>query len=74
MDIVAASGTGFAFPSQTLYMGRDEGLDPARVAEAEARVHAWREHDELYLPRFPRHVVTELDGSLDYPAVGSPDR
>ena len=28
MDIVNESGTGFAFPSQTLYFGRDSGLDP----------------------------------------------
>lgn len=27
MDIVNQSGTGFAFPSQTLYFGRDGGLD-----------------------------------------------
>ncbi len=27
MDVVAASGTGFAFPSQTLYFARDEVLD-----------------------------------------------
>jgi MscS family membrane protein len=74
MDIVTASGTGFAFPSQTLYLGGDTGLDPAQIAEVEARVRAWREHDELYLPRFPRRVVAELDGSLDYPAAGSPDR
>jgi MscS family membrane protein len=43
MDAVAASGTGFAFPSQTLYVGPDPGLDPARTraAEAEGRV-GWR--------------------------------
>jgi len=73
MDIVEASGSGFAFPSQTLYLGRDEGLDEKRVAEAEARVRAWRERGELYLPRFPRAVVAGLGGSLDYPAAGSPD-
>jgi MscS family membrane protein len=39
MDIVAASGTSFAFPSQTLYVGADPGLAPApdRGARAEAR-------------------------------------
>jgi MscS family membrane protein len=26
-QIVAESGTSFAFPSQTLYFGRDDGLD-----------------------------------------------
>lgn len=42
MDVVAEAGTGFAFPSQTLYMGRDEGLDAARTRQAEERVAAWR--------------------------------
>lgn len=32
MDLVAAIGTGFAFPSQTLYLGRDQGLDPGGSA------------------------------------------
>jgi MscS family membrane protein len=35
MDIVEQSGTGFAFPSQTLYLGRDGGLDEARTRAAE---------------------------------------
>ena len=30
MEIVRDSGTGFAFPSQTLYLGRDSGVDAAR--------------------------------------------
>src|SRR3989304_5107360 len=42
MDIVAASGTGFAFPSQTTYFARDTGLDPARQRAAEAEVRAGR--------------------------------
>ena len=29
-EIVEESGTGFAFPSQTLYMGKDDGLDENR--------------------------------------------
>jgi MscS family membrane protein len=36
MDVVAASGTSFAFPSQTLYVGQDPGLDEARRRDAEA--------------------------------------
>ena len=41
MDIVNESGTGFAFPSQTLYLGRDTGLDPKRTEKAEAQVRQW---------------------------------
>ncbi len=34
MDIVEASGSGFAFPSQTTYLAADAGLDPAKSREA----------------------------------------
>jgi hypothetical protein len=53
MDIVAAAGSGFAFPSQTTYIEQDSGLDPDRSRAAEAQVQEWRERGELYLPRFP---------------------
>ena len=32
MDIVTRGGTGFAFPSQTIYTATDTGLDPERTA------------------------------------------
>jgi len=37
MDAIAACGTSFAFPSQTVYVGEDAGLREARSREAEAR-------------------------------------
>ena len=43
MDLVQESGTGFAFPSQTLYFARDEGLDPGRTDAALAEVRRWRD-------------------------------
>src|SRR5205809_1099076 len=47
MDIVNESGTGFAFPSQTLYFGRDTGLDPKRTVKAEAQVRQWSDESRL---------------------------
>ena len=38
MDIVNESGSGFAFPSQTVYLGRDGGVDPTRTKAAEAEL------------------------------------
>ena len=46
MEIVEASGTGFAFPSSTLYLGRDRGLDDKRRHEAEAMMRKLREASE----------------------------
>ena len=34
LDIVERAGTGLALPSQTLYLSRDTGLDPAKAASA----------------------------------------
>jgi MscS family membrane protein len=42
IDIVEQSGTAIAFPSQTLYLGRDRGPDAGKVPAAEASVQAWR--------------------------------
>ena len=47
IDLVEASGTGFAFPSQTLYLGSDAGLDETRAREAERQIQAWRSDGSL---------------------------
>jgi MscS family membrane protein len=74
MDIVAASGTAFAVPSQATYVSRDTALDPARRQAAEAAVQAWRERGEIYLPEFPPEVVADLHDTLDYPPNGAAAR
>ncbi|CTQ55325.1 MscS family inner membrane protein YnaI [Roseibium album] len=42
-DIVAESGTGFAFPSLTMYATEDGGLDKERTEAALETVAAWRQ-------------------------------
>jgi MscS family membrane protein len=71
MDVVARSGSGFAFPSQTAYLARDAGLDEERLRAAEARVREWRERGELWLPEFPEQRIEELRDTLPYPAAAS---
>lgn len=71
MDIVTASGTGFAFPSQTIYMAKDAGLSEEKTQEAEDRVKEWRAHDEMQLPKFDEDRINELKDTLDYPPSGS---
>lgn len=70
-DIVADTGSGFAFPSQTLYMGRDSGLDEERSKAAEEEVKSWRRLGKLPFPRLLAERVKELGGTLDYPPRGS---
>jgi MscS family membrane protein len=74
MDIVEASGTGFAFPSSTTYLAKDDGLDAEKTRAAEETVRQWRAREELYLPSFPAEKIAELDDALDYPPKGSPRR
>jgi MscS family membrane protein len=47
MDIVEESGTGFAFPSQTTYLGRDPGLNPEKTQAALAAVGRWRQEKQI---------------------------
>jgi MscS family membrane protein len=49
---VASSGAGSAFPSQTTYIARDDGLDGERIRTAEDQLRAWRGRGELPLPDF----------------------
>lgn len=70
-QIVEASGTGFAFPSQTLYMSQDEGLNEAQSDMAEQEVQKWRDAGNLPFPRLTPERTSELAGTLDYPPLGS---
>ena len=71
LDVVAGSGACFAYPSQTLYIGRDPGRDKERTASAEAIVGQWRSDGKLPIPEFPESMISEVAGTLDYPPAGS---
>ena len=70
-EIVKASGSSFAFPSQTLYMGRDGGLDNERAKMAAIEVQSWRKAGKLPFPRLASSRIDQLEGTLDYPPRGS---
>ncbi len=71
MQIVADSGTGFAFPSSTTYLARDGGLDAERTKAAEAQVKQWREAGKLMFPNYSPQEIQEMDDTLDWPPKGS---
>jgi MscS family membrane protein len=73
MNIVKDAGTGFAFPSRTLYYARDDGLDAERQQDAEAQVRAWCSAQELPFPNFTADYREKTRNTLDYPPEGSPD-
>jgi MscS family membrane protein len=71
MDIVEASGSGFAFPSQTMYLGKDDGLDAERTRAAEEQVRQWRSSQDLCLPDYPPERLTDLARTIPFPPEGS---
>jgi len=70
---VKQAGTGFALPSQTLYMTRYEGLDDAGREAAEKRVREWSSAQELPFPDIAEEHRKRINNKLDYPPEGSPD-
>jgi MscS family membrane protein len=73
MKIIKDAGTGFAFPSRTVYHSRDNGLDPLLSREAEAQVRAWASAHQLPFPHFSGEYRKKVRNTLDYPPEGSPD-
>ena len=71
MDIVEASGSGFAFPSQTTYLAGDAGLDGAKSQKAIDTVRQWREQGKLPFPDFSPETISEFEGKIEYPPLES---
>ena len=72
MKIVADSGTDFAYPAQTVYFARDNGIDPQKGEDAAGEVSQWRDEGKLPFPNLTAAEVAELQNSLDYPPEGAP--
>ncbi len=71
-EVVERSGTAFALPSQTLYLGRDGGIDDARAALAEEAVASWRQEQRLPFPNFTAEEISTAQDTLAYPPEGAP--
>ena len=71
MDIIEASGTSIAFPSRTLYLGRDPGLDKEKTATVSREVQQWRENRKLPFPDYAPSDIAEFSNSLPYPQPDS---
>jgi MscS family membrane protein len=67
MQIFEESGSGFAFPSQTLYLSRDSGVDKEKTGAAERQVRQWREQHNLPFPDFAPADKSAFRDSIAYP-------
>ncbi len=72
-DVITEAGTGFAFPSHTIYMGKDSGLNEELGKKAIERVRDWRRSGRLPFPRFSPEHAERIHDTLDYPPKGSPE-
>jgi MscS family membrane protein len=71
MDIIKAAGTDFAFPSQTLYLGRDAGLPEEQSKMTHDLVSKWREDSDIQLPNYDAARIEKLKGTISYPSEGT---
>ena len=69
--LVREAGSGFAYPSRTLYHGQDGGLDEQLGKTAAEEVARWRQKGQLPFPDLADRRQEELAGTLDYPPRGS---
>jgi MscS family membrane protein len=69
--VIEESGSGFAFPSQTIYLSKDQELSKAKKDEISQKVKQWMENEELQLPEFDTQTIQDLKGNLSYPPEGS---
>ena len=74
MDVVGESGTGFAFPSQTIYFGKDTGVSKEKTQQAEEKVRQWKEKGDLQLPKFDPERIKEIEDKIPYPPDGSAEQ
>ena len=66
-ELVDESGTGFALPSQTLYLGRDSGLETEKAQNAAKKIAELRDGKQLPFPDFAEKEISSFRGSIDYP-------
>jgi hypothetical protein len=71
-EIVEQAGAGFAFPSSTVYLRRDAGLDKERQAGAEKQVREWASAHALRFPDISEEQRKKTADTLDYPPGDSP--
>ena len=72
MEIVRRSGTSLALPAQTLFLGRDAGLDREKSAASERQVQQWRDQRDLPFPDFDPADKAAFRDSMPYPPPESP--
>ena len=67
LDIVEDAGSGLALPSQTLYIGRDAGIEKEKAENAVKKIAELRDEKQLPFPDFHQQDISSFKGSIQYP-------
>jgi MscS family membrane protein len=67
LDLVEQSGSGFALPSQTLYISRDAGVEKEKAESAANKITELRDGKRLPFPDFHEEKILSFKGSIAYP-------
>ncbi len=67
MDVIEDAGGGLALPSQTLYLGRDAGVEKEKAENAVKKIADLRDGKQLPFPDFHQDDIAALKGSIEYP-------
>jgi len=71
MDVMEDSGGGLALPSQTLYLGRDAGIEKEKADVAAKKIAELRDGKQLPFPDFHEEDISSFKGSIEYPQAES---
>ena len=71
MDLMEDSGGSLAFPSQTLYISRDTGVEKEKAETAQKKIAELREDKKLPFPDFHKDDISAFKGSIEYPPSDS---
>ena len=74
LEIVDDAGSGLALPSQTLYLGRDTGLEREKAEGAAKKIAELRDGKQLPFPDFHEKDIASFKGSIEYPQPESAQR
>jgi MscS family membrane protein len=64
---VEESGSGFALPSQALYISRDAGVEKEKAESAASKIAELRDGKQLPFPDFHQEDISSFKGTLQYP-------
>jgi MscS family membrane protein len=67
LGIVEDAGSGLALPAQTLYIGRDAGIEKEKAENAAKKIAQLRDGKRLPFPDFHSEDISSFKGTIPYP-------